>query len=367
MSRRTGAARVDFPAAEDATSSWDETTDEIALPRIDEATSVPRSTEVGTFYSEDEYGRLAEEQEQLWSAAGEAVAREHTVPARGLDAAADAALELVAESSKAVAAAYEHQRHAARVLTPHVRRQPGAKLRYWIAWPLLTLGEASGLWSAAISWGDVPAIAAGQALSAGLAGACSGLVGSELKQLQLARMRRREPESLSADELRYQRLFAGTENGAGVVKLVGVISIVVAALLAFAVFALRSSVEGVSSGLTYGLIAVATALASGLLGYQAEDDVADLLSTYAKRVARAERHHRRLAGDAAIRARAEAVEAARSAQAEAVLRGHAANKRVQALSFRVLRRNPGVAGHGYANGYVSGVIGRRLRQDGGAR
>lgn len=348
------------------TDSWEEAADTVVLQRIDEAGSLPRPADVGSLYSEEEYSRLADEQERLWPADGERAARAHTVLACGQDVPADAALHLVSESEKAVTAAYQDQQHAAKVLTPHVRRQSGAKLRYWIVWPLLTLGEASGILSAAISWGDVPVIAAGQAFSAGLAGACAGLVGNEFKHVQLARTRRCESGSLSDDERRYERLFAGDESGMGIVKLIGFVSVFVAALLAMAVFALRSSVEGSASGLTYCLIALATALASGLLGYQAADEVADLLATYAKQVKQAERHHRRLAGDKAIRARAQAVEAARSIQAEAALRGQAASKRVESLSFRILRRNPGVAGHGYPTGETSGVIGRRTRRNGGA-
>ncbi|TNC23709.1 hypothetical protein [Amycolatopsis alkalitolerans] len=366
MSIANWAKRLDDMLTPDTTESWEETADAVVLQRIDEADSRPRPTNVATFYSEEEYERLAEEQERLWSAEGEREARGHTVRVSGLDAAADAALDLLAESKKAVAAAYEDHLHASRVLTPHVRRESGAKLRYRMVWPLLVLGEASGIWSAAISWGDIPWIAAGQALSAGLAGASAGLVGSELKRLQLARTRRRDPDSLTEDERRYERLFTGSEKTPGIVKLIGFVSVLVAALLAVAVFALRSSVEGSSSGLTYALIAFATALASGLLGYQAADEVADLLATYVKQVKRAERHHRQLAGDTAIADRAEAVEAARSTQAEAALRGQAASKRVASLSFRILRRNPGAVGHGYPSGDASGVIGRRARRNGGA-
>jgi hypothetical protein len=103
-----------------------------------------------------------------------------------------------------------------------------------------------------------------------------------------------------------------------------------------------------------------------LLGYQAADEVADLLAVYAKRVARAQRHHLALAGTGAITARAKAVEAARSIQAEYALRGQAASRRVESLSWRVQRRNPQVVGHGYPAGEQGGVIGRRPRRGGAA-
>ena len=154
----------------------------------------------------------------------------------------------------------------------------------------------------------------------------------------------------------------GTDGGVGIIKLIGLLSLTVVSLLGVAIFNLRSSIEGTASGLTFGLLAAATAIGSGLLGYSAADEVADLLATMAKRVARAEKHHLRLSLSTASKMRARADEAVRSLQAEYDLRGQAAGKRVESLSFRVLRRNPQVVGHGYPTGDQSGVIGRRIRR-----
>ncbi|MGH3630674.1 MAG: hypothetical protein ACRDRL_24940 [Sciscionella sp.] len=338
----------------------------MSLPRLDEVGAHPRPSGVGITYAEQEYGALSEEQRSAWAAEGERVARRFQVRARGRDTSAAATVFLLNEHEKEVRAAYADHQHAARVLQPYVRRESAAKLRYWICWPILALGDASGVLSAAISLGDIPWVAAGQALSSGLAAACAGLVGGELKHLQLLRVRRREPETLSADELRYRRLFVDDEGGTKIMRLVGFLSLTVVLLLAVGVFALRQSVEGSASGLTFGLLAAATAIGSALLGYAAADEVADLLAAMAKRVRRAEARHQVLAGASAVRVRAEAHEAARSLQAEYQHRGVAAGKRVTSLSWRVLRRNPQVVGHGLPTGEQTGIVGRRNRRGGTA-
>jgi hypothetical protein len=191
------------------------------------------------------------------------------------------------------------------------------------------------------------------------------LVGGELKHLQLARARQRDPETLSEDEQRYRQLFTGATGG-GIVKLVGIVSLLVVVLMMAAIFCLRTSVEGSASGLTFSLLAGATALASGLLGYAAADEVADILAASAKRVREAERRHQVHAGALAIRVHAEATEAARSIQAEHQHRGQAATKRMESLRWRILRRNPQIFGHGFPSGESSGVIGRRNRRSGAA-
>ncbi len=136
------------------------------------------------------------------------------------------------------------------------------------------------------------------------------------------------------------------------------------ALLAVGIFALRSGIEGSLAGLTFGLFAAATAIASGLLRYSATDELADLLGAMAKRARRAEKRHLKLAAASPPKVRAKAEEAARSVLAEHQLRGQAAAKRVESLGWRVLRRNPQVVGHGHPAGEPGGVIGRRPRRGG---
>lgn len=346
--------------SENSADAWTQEADAIALPRLDEVDGHVRPTNMGNTYAEHEYDAQADEQEASWSAESERAARPFQVHARGRDTSADANLFLLQQHEEEVRAAHKDHQHAARVLQPYVRREPGAKLRYWVVWMLLALGDAAGVLAAAIVLGEVPVVAAGQALSSGLAAACAGLIGAELKHLQLARARERDTEKLSEDEQRYRRLFSGPA-GIGTVRLVAGLSFLVVLLMAIAVFALRTSVEGSAAGLTFGLLAAVTALGSALLSYASADEVADLLATTAKRVRRAEKHHQALASTGAIRSRSETDEAARSLHTEGQHRGQAARRRMGALGWRVQRRNPQVLGHGFPAGEQTGIVGRRLR------
>ncbi|HEU0087713.1 MAG TPA: hypothetical protein VFQ77_08690 [Pseudonocardiaceae bacterium] len=351
-------------SAQATVDAWTREADAVSLPRLDEVGGHPRPSGVGVTYAEQEYHALADEQELSWPAEGEHAARQFQVRARGLDSAGVATEFLLAQSEVEVRQAHADYQHAARVLTPYVRRESGAKLRYWLCWPILWFGDTAGVWSAAVTNGDIVYIAFGQALAAGLAAVCAGLIGAQARDLQMARARRCDPESLSEDQRRYRRLFTATDEGLGIIKLVGLLSLTVVALLAVGVFALRTGIEGSLSGLTFGLLAAATAIGSGLLAYASSDEVADLIDFMAKRVRRAEKRHLKLAAASPLKVRAEAEEAARSILAEYQLRGQAAAKRVESLGWRVQRRNPQVVGHGYPVGEQSGIIGRRARRGG---
>lgn len=347
------------------TAEWTAEADAVTLPRLDEVGGHPRPADLGVTYVEHEFGALADEQELTWPAEGEAAARKFRVRARGLDPGAAATDFLLGESEQAVRHAHADYQHASRVLASYERREAFGKARYWVCWPVLWLGDTAGVWAAAVTNGDVPYIAFGQAFAAGLAAACAGLIGAELRDIRAAKSRRRDPETLSEDEKRYSRLFTGASGGRGILALIGAVSLLVVALLAVGIYSLRRAIEGDASGLTFGLLAAATALASGLLAYSAADEVADLLARLGKRVRKAQKRHLRLARSSAIVRRGQAEEMARSLSAEHHLRGQAAGRRVDSLSWRVHRRNPQVLGHGHAPG-EPGVVGRRMRRRGQA-
>ncbi|PWE06619.1 hypothetical protein DD630_05845 [Streptomyces sp. BSE7F] len=346
--------------------TWTQEADAVSLPRLDEVGGHARPSSVGVTYAEQEYHALADEQELLWPAEGERAARPFLERARSLERMAAGVEFLLSAREDEVHQAHADHQHAAWVLSPYTRREPGAKLRYWVGWPVLVMGDTAGVWSAAVTNGDIPSIAFGQSLASGLAAACAGLVGAELKYIRMARARQRDPELLTDDEQRYGRLFAGVDKGVGVVKPIGFFSLLVVALVAVGIFNLRASIEGNATGLTFGLLAAATAIGSGLLSYSAADEVADLLAGMEKRAQKAEQRYLKLAGSSAFRSKAQAEEAARSIRDEYQLRAQAAGKRVESLSWRVQRRNPQVLGHGYPVGEQGGVIGRRTRRGGAA-
>ncbi|MFJ9781074.1 hypothetical protein ACIRSS_15905 [Amycolatopsis sp. NPDC101161] len=350
----------------DQTAAWRREADAVTLPRLDGAAACPRPGNVGTTYVQHQYQALAGEQESLWSAEGESAARPHQAEAAGQMAAAGATEFLLHESEGHVREAHADRQHAARTLSQHVKRSSGAKLRYWVGLPVLWLGDTCGVWAAAVTSGDVVYIALFLALASGMAGICSGLVGAELKTIRLAKARQRDLEQLTDDEQRYQQLFVGPGGGMAIVKLVGLVSLLVVGLIAIGIGSLRASIEGSAAGMTYGMLAAATALASGLLGYSAADDVADLLDMLAKRVHRAEVHHLRLAESAPLTRRATALTNARSLLDEHALRGQAAAEHMESLAWHVHVRNPAVLGHGFPAGEQGGVIGRRPRRGGAA-
>ncbi|XVS65986.1 hypothetical protein ACQPYE_08010 [Actinosynnema sp. CA-299493] len=342
--------------------AWKREADAVTLPRLADASALPRPSTVGTTYAELEHAALADEQEASWSAEGERSGRAHRAKARGVDHHVEGLTLALGERAAELREAQAAYQHAAAVLGPYVRREPGGKIRYWICWPLLVLGDTAGVWSAAVVLGDIVFIAFWQALASGVAAACAGLVGSELRDIRMARTRRRDPDDLTEDEQRYRRLFTTTDDGMPIVKLIGLLSVLVVALIGVGIFALRSSIEGPAAGLTFSLLAAATAIGSGLLGYAAADEVADLLASMAKRVRQAEKRYLSLAASPVFTIKATADETADSLTREAAHRGNAAARRVESLGWRVSRKNPHVLGHGYAVGETCGPIGWRARR-----
>jgi hypothetical protein len=140
------------------------------------------------------------------------------------------------------------------------------------------------------------------------------------------------------------------------------LSLVVVLIISIGVFSLRLSVEGMTSGIAFGMLAAATALGSFLANYSYTDEIADYLARTERVCKKAIKAHRKLAADPAIQQRAAALATAASIKTEHAHRGQAAWWQLHALSQRILRRNPGVAGHGPAAEH-SEVIGRRFRGD----
>jgi hypothetical protein len=245
-----------------------------------------------------------------------------------------------------------------KVLT---RRDRSAWYRYVIGLVVLALGDTAGILGAAISLGEYPVVAFGQALAVGFAGVVSGQAGADLKDLRMSRQRRRDADSLSEDEARYRYLFGGMEAGVSVMKVVGLISITVVVIIAMGIVSLRLSVEGLASGIAFGGMAAATALGSFVSTYSYADDVADLLASLERSLRRAIADYDNIASSLAFFQQAEAVEVVKSIRAEQAHRGEAAKWYLIALSKLTLSRNPGVAGHGVGRKPIS--TGRRLRGD----
>ncbi|WP_432948235.1 hypothetical protein ACQPXM_13165 [Kribbella sp. CA-253562] len=336
--------------------------DAVILPHIDGAGAVPRPDNVKEFHSEREYHAKAQTQTETYAADGEVAAREATITAASLDSAATAAIGLITGAASSVETARDQLAHALRTLGHLARRDTPAKVRYWLCLILLCLGDTAGILGAAVTLGEIPLVALGQAVATGVAAVTAGQAGGDLKDLRLARIRQRDLEDLTDDEQRYRQFFTGTEAGVSIIKLVGALSAAIVLIISVGIFCLRTSVEGITSGIAFGMLAAATALGSFLANYSYADEIAEYLARTERTYAKAIKAHRKLAADPAIQKRAEALAGAASIKAEHAHRGRAAWWQLHALSQRILRRNPGVAGHGTAAEPVE-VIGRRFRGD----
>lgn len=344
--------------------AWDELADSAATQQLDEVRATPRPAALGQSYYEMVFGAGGEEQSALWSAEGVRAARPHLVRARGLDRRVAATEEALCAADAIATQVRTDAQHAEQVLRPYVRRDRFAVSRYVSGWVCLGLGDVAGVTGAAVTLGEIPALAVGQAVSIAFAAVTSGQAGADLKDLRLARQRQRDVSTLSEDEQRYRRLFEGMEPGVGIMKAVGWVSLTIVVIVAVAVLSLRLSVEGMTSGLAFGGLAAATALGSFVSTYGYTDDVADLLAATAKCAKKAEKRRAVLARTACFRVQAEADATAMSLRQEYALRGQAAIHHLDALAWQVQANNPQTHGHGLPadRQSASTAIGRRPRR-----
>ncbi len=337
-------------------------TDNISLQRIDEAAAVSRPGNLGTTYGEKEFDALRDEQAAAWPAEADVASREPRVKAASLEVAAEEAAFAVEVRHREVEQARDARNHVLETLTPFVRRAPHDDLRYWAGWVVLGLGDTVGVWGAAISLGEIPQLALGQAVATGFAALTAGLVGGEVRTFAQAKSRRRDPESLSPDEVRYRRLFEGAESEIAMTKVAAGTAGAVVTLITASIYALRASTEGGLTGIAFGCLAAATALASFISSYIHADEVADLIAQYDRRYRQALAAHGRASAAKPIAAFAAATAEADSITSEHEHRGDAARHKVEACKNRMLRRNPQVVGHGDATPDVVAITGATARK-----
>lgn len=323
-------------------------TDSISLQRIDEAAAVSRPANVGVTHAEREFDALAEEQKASWPAQAESASRKARLAGAHVEPAADAATSSAIEHQGELATARQARDHAFDTLGPFVRRPPHDDLRYWAGWAVLGLGDTVGVWGAAISLGEIPELALGQALATGFAAVTAGLVGGEARTLAQAKSRRRDPDDLTEDERRYRRLFEGVEPELPMLKIASGAAAAVGGLVTASIFALRAATEGIMPGLVFGGLAAATVLASFISSYIHADEVADLLATYERRYARALKRYLKASDAKALKVSRTSKAEVDSIEREYAHRALAAAHKVEACKQRMLRRNPQVVGHGEA-------------------
>jgi hypothetical protein len=340
--------------------------EQITLQRVDEAAAIARPNTVGHTWVEREYDEIEAEQEPLWTASGIEKSRRSAIDAAGAQAAATASEHIVAGHLPVLDAAAIRFANTAEALSPFRRRPPGTKLFHYGAKAGFLLGDVAGISTAAIWGGEIPGIAVIMASSAAIATVTAGLTGTEARDLRSSRRRERDVKSLTEKQHPFQHLFTGGDAGNRIVRSMVGVSAAVGALIGCAIFALRFSIQGPLVGLVYGVIAVAIAAASFIESYMYTDEVADQIDnadhSYAKEIAR----HAKLAASEPRKIHSRSLAEADSIAKEHAERGRAARDRVRSHKWAILRRNPGVVGHGTAQPNVA-TVGKTVRRGGDAK
>lgn len=332
----------------DGTAGLEAAAEAITLHRVDEAGAVARPGHIGLTWVEMEYDALRAEQIALWEASGREASQATEAEAFGLRLAADAGERMARGHEPILAQAEKRYIDTVEALGPFRRRSPKTKLLHYAAKTALLLGDMVGVTVMGINIGDYPILALLMSISAATAAVIAGLVGSEVRDLRMAQRRRRDPGTLTATQVPFEHLFTGGDSGVNIVKIFCGASAAVAFIIAASIFAGRAELDGALAGLIYGGIAAAVATASFIESYMYADDIADAIDAasahYEKELAR----HTRLAGSIVWRERHQRIAETESVVSEHNARGDAAARRVEATKWGILRRHPGVVGHGAA-------------------
>lgn len=337
----------------------------IALPRVDEAGAVARPTHIGPFYVETEYAELEAEQPPLFDAAGleaarasEAEAAELAPAARGDERLLSGHLAILVETEQRMVCTRD-------ALASFRRRPPKAKTWHYAAKTAFVGGDLAGIATAAIWMGEIPAIAVVMATSAAVATVTAGLSGTELRHVR-DRARLALPiDDLAETQKPFAHLFTAPDSGWPHVRSLLYVSGAVAGCVAVSIGALRMAIEEPIVGLVFGGIAAAIAAASWIESFMYADAIADLIDNADADYERELTRHQRLSGAPAWKGREKALAEAASLTREYTHRGSAAAHHLRALKARILRSNPGVAGHGPAAEPTA--IGQTTRRSGGAK
>src|SRR5919202_5343902 len=209
------------------------------LRDIDAARAIPRPDGIHKFYLEEAVEKKATEQPPLAAARGEADARPWRLKAAEFEFRTAVMTSYIDGQREVVANARERFELAARTLGVCTRRASGEKLPYYLRWLLILGGDVAGVAGAAILLGETVALGVLQAVASGTAAITSGLLAQEVKDSRLARKRERTPRDLTSDERRFAHLLSGGDSGERIAKVVALTGVLIGALIAGSIFALR--------------------------------------------------------------------------------------------------------------------------------
>ncbi|SLC89113.1 hypothetical protein [Mycobacteroides abscessus] len=318
----------------------------IRLIPVESASATARPDAIAETYLEREHDAHGLEQQHLFAAEGEVQARDQAAAAKAADYAATQMKSSVERARSAADNAAKRSERIRDVLGPYVRRKAMSWIGYVLRLLALLIGDIAGLAGAAIALGEAPALAITQAISAGTATVTAGLAATELRHRQHAAERKLDeiPEALEP----YRHLFGGATGSNRLRAAVLVIAATIALFVSVGVFALRTAIEGELSGLTFGALAAAIAMASFVNSWYHADAVADVVESAQHDAHRADRRHRRLSKTALIGKAETAAFHGGSLITEYTHRGLAAAAHLEAEKYRALQASPDVVGHGPA-------------------
>ncbi|MFB8190354.1 hypothetical protein ACFC14_13585 [Microbacterium sp. NPDC055988] len=336
--------------AEDAASR-------VMIPHAEQALVFARPEGIGHLWVEDEYDELQEEQRHLWSASAEGAARSAGIEAAKLQVTATEAGSLLSANRAVVDQARERMLRTGTVLSPFRRRARDTKLWYQLGKAGLLCGDVAGFGTAAIWLGELPVIAISLAASAAVATVAAGLIGVDVRDREQRRQRHRAVSEPSEAQQEFPHLFVEPTDGA--LRRMLTVAAGTAGVIGVGIAALRSAVDDPFIGIVFGGLALAVAGGSFLISYAGADEVADLLDHAEADYDRAASKHLTLSAHPALQAAAGADAEADSLMLEHLTRGEAAERRIRALKWGILRRNPSHAGHGPGTARIGGQTPRR--------
>lgn len=335
----------------------------VIIPHAEQARVLARPQTVESFWVENEYDELEDEQRHLWSATGSLAAQPQVITGAQAGLAATEMKGIVTAHAVVVADAQARILRTAEVLAPFRRRAKGTKYWYQAAKAGFLFGDVAGFGTAAIWLGELPVVAITLATSAAVATVAAGLIGVDVRDRELRRQRHHAVTQPSAAQQEFPHLFTA-DSGGGVLKRMLLVAATTAGTIGVGIAALRSAVDDPLIGLVFGGIAMAVAGGSFLVSYTGADEVADLIEHAHADYARAVKTHIRYSDHARVREHAAADAVQSALQSEHASRGLAAASRVRSLKWGILRRNPSHAGHGTASHRMpTSVVGQTARRE----
>ena len=331
----------------DGTADLEAAASSISLHRVDEAGAIARPGHIGDTWVEMELDALQAEQTALWEATGREASRRNEAESFGIRLAAQAGERMARGHEPILAQAEKRYIDTVEALSPYRRRPPKIKPLHYAAKTVLLFGDMVGVTVMGINIGDYPILALLMSISAATAAVIAGLVGAEIRDLRMAQRRRRDPGTLTPVQLPFAHLFA-SDDGLRTVKTMCGASATVALIIAASIFAGRAELDGSLVGFIYGGIAAAVAAASFIESYMYADEIADQLDVASAHYEQELTRHTRLAASAMWRRRHEMIAETVSVTSEHASRGKAAAHHVTAIKWGILRKHPGVVGHGFS-------------------